>query len=159
VARGAAVVLDHLDVSLAAATAERTAAEEARAERDRAIAAERERVRALAAELDDITSSVHRDELARAAQRMRVENRETKALEELGVDPDTLVDEYGPHLPVPMPPDDAGEPVDPIPYVREEQLKRMRKAERGLTLLGKVNPLALEEYAALEERHQFLTEQ
>src|SRR5699024_5245635 len=25
--------------------------------------------------------------------------------------------------------------------------------------LGKVNPLALEEYAALEERHQFLTEQ
>jgi chromosome segregation protein len=43
--------------------------------------------------------------------------------------------------------------------VREEQEKRLRKAERALSLLGKVNPLALEEYAALEERHKFLTEQ
>jgi chromosome segregation protein len=43
--------------------------------------------------------------------------------------------------------------------VRAEQEKRLRKAERALNLLGRVNPLALEEYAALEERHKFLTEQ
>ncbi len=59
-----------------------------------------------------------------------------------------------------------GDEVDPeapepeaYPYVREEQEKRMRSAERSLNLLGKVNPLALEEFAALEERHRFLNEQ
>jgi chromosome segregation protein len=43
--------------------------------------------------------------------------------------------------------------------VREEQQRRLRAAERALAQLGKVNPLALEEFSALEERHKFLTEQ
>ena len=43
--------------------------------------------------------------------------------------------------------------------MRAEQEKRLRSAERSLALLGKVNPLALEEFSALEERHQFLNEQ
>ena len=43
--------------------------------------------------------------------------------------------------------------------MRSEQEKRLKEAERGLALLGRVNPLALEEYAALEERQRFLTEQ
>jgi chromosome segregation protein len=43
--------------------------------------------------------------------------------------------------------------------VRAEQEKRLRSAERQLSMLGKVNPLALEEFSALEERHKFLTEQ
>jgi chromosome segregation protein len=43
--------------------------------------------------------------------------------------------------------------------VRSEQEKRARSAERALALLGKVNPLALEEFSALEERHRFLSEQ
>jgi chromosome segregation protein len=43
--------------------------------------------------------------------------------------------------------------------VRAEQEKRARSAERALALLGKVNPLALEEFSALEERHRFLSEQ
>jgi len=43
--------------------------------------------------------------------------------------------------------------------VRAEQEKRLRAAERALALLGTVNPLALEEFAALEERHRFLTAQ
>jgi chromosome segregation protein len=57
--------------------------------------------------------------------------------------------------------DEQGEPIegDPIPYVRVEQEKRLRAAERDLNLLGKVNPLALEEFSALEERLKFLTEQ
>ena len=48
---------------------------------------------------------------------------------------------------------------EPTPYVREEQVKRLRSAERSLAMLGKVNPLALEEFSAMEERHKFLTEQ
>jgi len=43
--------------------------------------------------------------------------------------------------------------------VREEQAKRLRTAERALSMLGRVNPLALEEFSAMEERHKFLTEQ
>ena len=43
--------------------------------------------------------------------------------------------------------------------MRAEQEKRLRAAERDLARLGKVNPLALEEHAALAERHKFLTDQ
>ncbi len=46
-----------------------------------------------------------------------------------------------------------------MPFVREEQQKRLRAAERALSMLGRVNPLALEEFSAMEERHKFLTEQ
>ncbi|MFJ5833165.1 AAA family ATPase [Streptomyces sp. NPDC093089] len=45
------------------------------------------------------------------------------------------------------------------PFVRSEQEKRLKAAERAYHQLGKVNPLALEEFAALEERHRFLSEQ
>ena len=48
---------------------------------------------------------------------------------------------------------------DPTPFVREEQQKRLRTAERELAMLGTVNPLALEEFSALEERHRFLGDQ
>jgi chromosome segregation protein len=51
------------------------------------------------------------------------------------------------------------EPVRGVRYVREEQEQRAAAAERQLARLGKVNPLALEEYAALQERHQFLATQ
>ncbi len=54
---------------------------------------------------------------------------------------------------------DADAEPETVPYVREEQVKRLRSADRALTMLGKVNPLALEEFTAMEERHKFLTEQ
>jgi chromosome segregation protein len=100
--------------------------------------------------------------MARTQQRMRIEQLEERALEELGLDADGLVAEYGPDQPVPQAPpegaDDEAAP-DPVPYVREEQQKRLRAAERALSMLGRVNPLALEEFSAMEERHKFLTEQ
>jgi chromosome segregation protein len=51
--------------------------------------------------------------------------------------------------------------VAPQPGIvgRPEHEKRAARADRELALLGKVNPLALEEFAALEERHQFLSTQ
>ena len=55
--------------------------------------------------------------------------------------------------------DRPAQPIRTIPYVRAEQEKRAATAQRQLDQLGKVNPLALEEYAALEERHQFLATQ
>jgi chromosome segregation protein len=46
-----------------------------------------------------------------------------------------------------------------VPYVREEQTKRLEKARRDLQALGKVNPLATEEYDSLQERNQYLNDQ
>ncbi|MEP7159741.1 MAG: chromosome segregation protein SMC [Dermatophilaceae bacterium] len=141
----------------------REAAVVRRAELDAAVAGLRGDADRLAEQLRQLTDSVHRDEVARAEQRLRIEQAQTRSIDELGVDPDVLVAEYGPQQSVPVVPE-PGEPEDPqdvrlIPYVRAEQEKRLRAAERGLTRLGKINPLALEEFAALEERHTFLTEQ
>ena len=97
---------------------------------------------------------------------MRIEQVQDKVLEDFGIDSAVLIAEYGPDQPVPPSPvapgdeipADAPEPV-PYPYVRAEQVKRLKEAEKGLALLGRVNPLALEEFTAMEERHTFLSEQ
>jgi len=67
-------------------------------------------------------------------------------------------------VPVPPSPPAPGDPqlprpVQAVPFHRPAQEKRLKAAERALALLGTVNPLALEEFAALEERHKFLTAQ
>jgi len=163
VALAAQAALAHLEHSLARAAQAREAAERARSERDDELGALRGRLRELGTELERLTDSVHRDEVARAEQRLRIEALQEKALEDLGVEPAALLEEYGPHQlvpPSPAAPDEERETEpDPTPYVRAEQEKRLRSAERALALLGRVNPLALEEFAALEERHQFLAEQ
>ncbi|OON76378.1 chromosome segregation protein SMC [Streptomyces tsukubensis] len=168
VASGARQLLAHIEISLVRARDERAAAESAKTEREQDLAAEREKGRSLKGELDKLTDSVHRGEVLGAEKRLRIEQLETKALDELGVEPEGLVAEYGPDRPVPPSPAVEGEelPEDPgharnqpVPYVRAEQEKRLRAAERAYQQLGKVNPLALEEFAALEERHQFLSEQ
>ncbi|MET9517080.1 AAA family ATPase [Streptomyces sp. NPDC002994] len=168
VASGARQLLAHVEVSLVRADEERAAAEAAKAEREGELVAERGRGRDLKGELDKLTDSVHRGEVLGAEKRLRIEQLETKALEELGVEPAGLVAEYGPDQPVPPSPPAEGEeapedPQDPRnqprPFVRAEQEKRLRAAERAYQQLGKVNPLALEEFAALEERHKFLSEQ
>ncbi|MFF1719645.1 chromosome segregation protein SMC [Streptomyces sviceus] len=168
VASGARQLLAHVEVSLARADAERTAADAAKAFRERELTAARNTGRDLKDELDKLTDFVHRGEVLGAEKRMRIEQLETKALEELGVEPAGLVEEYGPHQLVPPSPPAEGEelPEDPEhprnqpkQFHRAEQEKRLRAAERAYQQLGKVNPLALEEFAALEERHKFLSEQ
>ncbi|AYC38252.1 chromosome segregation protein SMC [Streptomyces griseorubiginosus] len=168
VASGARQLLAHVEVSLARAGEERTAADAAKALREQELTAARTAGRDLKAELDKLTDSVHRGEVLGAEKRMRIEQLETKALEELGVEPAGLVEEYGPHQLVPpsLPaegeelPEDPEHPRNrPRQFHRAEQEKRLKAAERAYQQLGKVNPLALEEFAALEERHQFLSEQ
>ncbi|MFD0042516.1 AAA family ATPase [Streptomyces anulatus] len=168
VASGARQLLAHVEVSLVRADQERTAAEVAKGERERELAVERDRGRGLKGELDKLTDSVHRGEVLGAEKRLRIEQLEAKALEELGVEPAGLVSEYGPDQLVPPSPAAEGEelPEDPEhprnrpkAYLRAEQEKRLRSAERAYQQLGKVNPLALEEFSALEERHKFLSEQ
>ncbi|MFJ8594751.1 chromosome segregation protein SMC [Streptomyces sp. NPDC093598] len=168
VGAGARQLLTHVEVSVGRADEERTAAEAAKARREQELVRARTEGRDLKAELDKLTDSVHRGEVLGAEKRLRIEQLETKALEELGVEPAGLVAEYGPRQLVPPSPPAEGEelPEDPEhprnrprPFVRAEQEKRLKAAERAYQQLGKVNPLALEEFAALEERHQFLSEQ
>ncbi|MFF2203779.1 chromosome segregation protein SMC [Streptomyces sp. NPDC058145] len=168
VASGARQLLAHVEVSLGRAAEERAAAEAAKTWREQELTAARNAGRELKSQLDKLTDSVHRGEVLGAEKRLRIEQLETKALEELGVEPAGLVAEYGPHQLVPPSPPAVGEelPEDPehprnrpLPFARAEQEKRLKAAERAYQQLGKVNPLALEEFAALEERHKFLSEQ
>jgi len=174
VATAAEHILHFVQASIELAGQERDAAEEDRAEREVALMAVRATTVELAAELATLTDSVHKDELARAAQRLRIEALENKSIEELGLTVDHLITEYGPETLVPLGPgevtdkwaalhvevDDNGAEIrEGTPFVRAEQEKRLKRAERDLAALGKVNPLALEEFAALEERHQFLSSQ
>ena len=162
IAEAAYEALIHIERSIAKASTERTRLENNRADREGETLTVRARNRELTQELDQLTSSVHRDEIARAEQRMRVEALQTKAVEELGIDIPTLISEYGPDKDVPtFIETEDGEIVatELIPYRRDQQEKRLAATERSLTLLGKINPLALEEYNALEERLKFLAEQ
>lgn len=177
------------DQARAAAEAARTSVQQAaderaaiETERSQALAATnevREEIDQLTKELGSLTDAAHREEVARAEQRMRLEALAERAMSELGLELDPLVEEYGPHMLVPELNEEADAASDlgsaaeqdaaqasaggsghlGRPYVRSEQEKRLAKASRDLARLGKVNPLALEEHAALEQRHQFLAEQ
>ncbi|WP_440069025.1 chromosome segregation protein SMC [Streptosporangium sp. OZ121] len=153
VVQGAEQALRALETSLGAAAGERDEADRARGQIDASLKAVRIRVRELSGELDKLVNRAHGSEVARTEQRLRLEQLEGRAVEEYGVEADTLIAEYGPGEPIPT------ADGDPVPYDRDEQLKRARAADRQMAQLGKVNPLALEEFAALEERHSFLTSQ
>ncbi len=105
--------------------------------------------------LSALTQTVHDIELSNHEKRLNLANLVAKANEELGLEQQVLVNEYGPHQLIP----DPENPETPKPFVKAEQQKRLHEAERLLERLGRVNPLALEEFAALEQRHKFLTEQ
>ncbi len=158
------------DVVTAAARArDRLAAE--RQQRVAAMAAAREDVTALNTTIATLTDALHRDEVAKAQAAMRIEQLEEMVLEQYGMAADDLIAEYGPE--VLLPPSELemaeyeqakerGEQVSapaPMAFDRATQERRAKRAERDLNELGRVNPLALEEYAALEERYNFLSTQ
>nr|WP_218624300.1 MULTISPECIES: chromosome segregation protein SMC [unclassified Nesterenkonia] len=128
-----------------------------------------------AAELETLTAALHRAELTRTELRLSLEAAEARGLEELSLTAEYLIEHYGPDQLVPHaetpevtePPEPAetsepGETSEPergVPFDRSEQEKRLTRARRDLKALGKVNPLALEEHSALEERHTYLQDQ
>ncbi|WP_374929793.1 chromosome segregation protein SMC [Kytococcus sedentarius] len=165
IAERAQDLVARLEATQQEAEAGRQGAEVGRAEVRAELAARRTRIAELTERVRELTDAVHRDEVARAEMRLRVEALQQRATEELGMEAETLVAEYGPENEVPVLDDDGEQTRDEednpatVPFVRDEQAKRLRRAERDLKALGAVNPLALEEYAAMEERHQFLAGQ
>ncbi len=156
VALGARYAVEAAERSVAQAQARRAEAQAASAGGAGELKAVRARVRDLAADLDTVVNTAHGTEIARAEHRLRLAQLSDHALEEFGIEADALVAEYGPEVPVPVPGDDSALPSR---YDRTEIERRAADAQRQLDRLGKVNPLALEEYAALTERHQFLATQ
>jgi chromosome segregation protein len=155
VAEGARITLARIETSSAAADADRQAEEEAHRGRDGELKGVRAQIRETSEELDKVVDSAHGAEMAKAARQMHLEQIAGRALEEFAIEAEALVAEYGPEVLVPGP----GEDGAGVPYDRDEQEHRAQAAQRKLDQLGKVNPLALEEFAALEERHAFLVAQ
>jgi chromosome segregation protein len=105
--------------------------------------------------LSDLTQSVHDIELQNHEKRLNLANLVTRAQEELGLDEATLLAEYNPENLIPSNEEDG----EPEVFDRAKQFQRLKESEKLLEKLGKVNPLALEEFSALEQRHKFLTDQ
>ncbi len=164
-------VAAHLSGVVAAASRSRDRLAAERQQRASGLVSVREEVSRLNARIAELTDSLHRDEVAKAQAAMRIEQLEQTVLEQFGMAGDDLIAEYGPQ--VELPPSELemaeyeqarerGEQVSapaPMRYDRTTQERRAKRAERDLNELGRVNPLALEEFAALEERYNFLSTQ
>ncbi|MBW9118662.1 chromosome segregation protein SMC [Microbacterium trichothecenolyticum] len=160
-------VIDSVDRSLAQARADLAAAESERTAVTAELAELRAQENSVRERLAGLTESVHSLELQIHEKRLHVTGLLERVQSELGLDEDILISEYGPDQPVPFDPAAQPEPEDgdgpagpaSVAFDRAQQRRRLQEAERKLAQLGRVNPLALEEFEALEQRHKFMTEQ
>ena len=129
--------------SLERAQTRRDAAEAAAAATQAELVRARTQAREVAERAQHDSAAAHRAEVARAQAEVRLSEAAERIVNQLGVAVSDLTAEYAPG------PD----------FDREEALARLKRAERDLRVLGRVNPLALEEYKALEERYTFLSTQ
>lgn len=103
--------------------------------------------------LAQLKEAQHAANLARERHVLQLEELTRRASEEVRLGVDNLIEQFGPHVPVPV------EGEDPVPYVRADMQKIAKQAKKEITAIGAVNPLALEEYNALKERHDYLEAQ
>ena len=173
---------------IAAAVAERVGvwqqeAEAALAERsgerrrlEEAVAGLRARRGEAAGDLAKAADAEHEARLARERHLLQLEELERRAVDDVGLSAENLIEQFGPHLPVPVldprPVGGGGTSVDTtdeadadesevpaLPYVRADVERTLAKAKKERASIGQVNPLALEEFAALQERHDYLEKQ
>ena len=160
----ARVALEAAERALSQAAAERDRLSERRSQVSQEVSDARRALDRLSAELSEATASAHQGQIAAEQTRLRVEDLQRRALEELSLEPEQLLAEFGPQMLVPMLPLDPDQvekaaAAEPSAYVRPEQERALAKALKDLEKLGRVNPLALEEHEALASRHKFLVDQ
>ena len=160
----ARIALEAAERALSRAAAERDRLSERRSQVSQEVSDARRALDRLSAELSEATASAHQGQIAAEQTRLRVEDLQRRALEELSLEPEQLLAEFGPQTLVPMVPLDPDDvekaaAAEPSEYVRAEQERALAKAQKDLEKLGRVNPLALEEHEALASRHKFLVDQ
>lgn len=124
------------------ATEARSGGEVRRATLSQDLASLRSRRREIDTVLDETRERAHVAELREADRRHRLEALEAACRERLKMEPS-----------------EALEAVDPDPQDREALEQQARGLERKLGLLGRVNPIAMEQHEELIERHRFLSDQ
>ena len=132
-----------VNVSLARAEADRDDAEAQKKTVSQALSAARTEANAAQRELAQLTDSAHQGDIARAQAQVRVTEAAERIVDQLGLSVDDLLADFAPD-----------ENFD-----RAAVTKQLKQAEKDLRVLGRVNPLALEEYKAMEERYSFLSTQ
>jgi chromosome segregation protein len=130
-----------VDGSVAEARARLAAAEQERAEHNAELRVARERLATARREVGELDRRARDLDMRVYEQQVSLQTVRDRALGDLGLDAEAL----------------AAAAVDGLDRADEE--RRLAAAERRLARLGRVNPLALEEFAALEQRHTFLGEQ
>ena len=160
----ARIALEAAERALSRAASERDRLSERRSQVSQEVGDARRALDRLSAELSEATASAHQGQIAAEQTRLRVEDLQRRALEELSLEPEQLIAEFGPETLVPMlplDPDDVEKAAaaQPRAYMRAEQERALAKAQKDLEKLGRVNPLALEEHEALASRHKFLVDQ
>ena len=160
----ARIALEAAEQALTRAAAERDRLSERRSRVSQEVSDARRALDRLSAELSEATASAHQGQIAAEQTRLRVEDLQRRALEELSLEPEQLLAEFGPQMLVPMLPLDPDQvekaaAAEPSAYVRAEQERALAKAQKDLEKLGRVNPLALQEHEALASRHKFLVDQ
>ena len=149
------VLIENVSESSTQAKREYTLLDQERSDQFQELTKVRGDIASIQQKLSELTQSVHDIELQNHEKRLNLANFITRAQEELGLDEPTLLAEYGPDQLIPS----RDEDKEPEVFNREVQMQRLKDAEKLLEKLGRVNPLALEEFAALEQRHKFLTDQ
>lgn len=135
-------IAERIADALATAEANRSHTEQAHKQWQSTMAQQRDKVSALTAHLGRMNDNAHSAELARTQAQVKIEQAVAGAMEQLGLTAEQLLAEELP------------EDFDAAATKAE-----LKKAEKALNSLGKVNPLALEEFKALEERYNFLAQQ
>lgn len=143
VERGALLIKDRVADALERAEVERAKTAAAKSTVAAELAKSKEEVRQLQLQLNKISDSKHASDIARSQAQVRIEEAQAQAESQLGVPATVLLSDFAP-----------AEDFD-----KEAEIARLKKAEKALASLGKVNPLALEEFKALEERYEYLAGQ
>ncbi|MBT1162451.1 MULTISPECIES: chromosome segregation protein SMC [Bifidobacterium] len=177
IAQDAAAVADMVGLSVRDVSDRRERVQSEAAGRHEELGGLRTRRDELEPKVNDLIAHEHELDVTRERLAADYDRIAGRIADELGMGADELIREYGPDKPVPMTDSDAktsgdtaaeakagsGDEPDElplsVPYVREEQEKRLEQAKRALAALGKVNPLAVEEYEALQTRNRYLHEQ
>ena len=160
----ARIALEAAERALSRAATERDRLSARRSQVSREVSDARRALDRMSAELADAMNSANQGKIAVEQTRVRVEDLQRRALEELSLEPEQLIAEFGPEVMVPvlpLDPDDVekAEAAEPRAYMRAEQERALATAQKDLEKLGRVNPLALEEHEALAARHKFLVDQ